>query len=208
MNAQSTGQRGRRSKRLAATVLGVTVLTGGGILAATGGSAAGGGWDAKAVLRDVNGDRVGKVKFEGGRHGTVVKVTLHDVTVGLDQFHGIHLHANDSGAPCDPAATPGPFTNVGGHWNPTGALHGGHAGDLPSIQILADGSGKARSVTGRFDPADIDGRAVILHAGPDNFANIPSRYVTGEPQVAGPDTATNGAGDAGGRIACGIIEID
>jgi Cu-Zn family superoxide dismutase len=177
-------------------------------VAVSNGSAAGGGWDASAVLRDVDGHRIGKVKFDGDRHGTVVKVTLQDVTVGLDQFHGLHLHANDTGGSCDPAATAGPFTDVGGHWNPTGAVHGAHAGDLPSIQVLADGSGRARSVTGRFDPADIDGRAVILHAGPDNFANIPNRYVTGEPPVAGPDAATNGAGDAGGRIACGIVDID
>ena len=91
--------------------------------------------------------------------------------------------------------------NVGGHWNPTGAVHGGHSGDLPSIQVLADGTGEARSVTGRFDPSEIDGRAVILHAGPDNFANIPSRY-----GVA--DDVTNRTGDAGDRIACGIVDLD
>lgn len=208
MNTQTTTQPVRRSRRLVATALGATLLTGAGLVAVNGGSAAGTGWDAKAVLRDVDGTRVGKVKFEGNRDGTVVKVTLHDVTVGLDQYHGLHLHANDASGPCDAAAAAGPFTNVGGHWNPTGAVHGGHAGDLPSIQVLDDGSGRARTLTGRFDPADIDGRAVILHAGPDNFANIPTRYVTGEPPVAGPDAATNGAGDAGGRIACGIVEVD
>ena len=42
--------------------------------------------------------------------------------------------------------------------------------------MSADGTATARSVTGRLDPAKLDGRAVILHAGPDNFANIPTRY--------------------------------
>ncbi len=49
---------------------------------------------------------------------------------------------------------------------------------------------------------------MILHAGPDNFGNIPSRYVSGQPPVAGADAATKGTGDAGGRIACGIVELD
>ena len=86
--------------------------------------------------------------------------------------------------------------------------HGGHSGDLPSIQVLADGTGEARSVTGRFDPSQIEGRAVILHAGADNFANIPSRYVTAAAPGGGADATTNGTGDAGGRIACGIVELD
>ena len=168
------------------------------------------------MLRDVAGNKVGKVKFEGDGNGTVVKATLNGVTVGLDGYHGFHLHANDAMEPCNaappspppPAPPAGPFTNVGGHWNPTGAVHGSHSGDLPSIQVLVDGTGSARSVTGRFEPSDIEGRAVILHAGPDNFGNIPTRYVTGTPPVAGPDAATNAAGDAGGRIACGIVELD
>jgi Cu-Zn family superoxide dismutase len=177
-------------------------------LAVTSGSASGHGWDAVAVLRDAGGAKVGKVKFDGNRRGTVVKVQLHGVTIGPDTYHGMHLHANDTGGPCDPKAAAGPFTNVGGHWNPTNVAHGSHSGDLPSVLVLANGTGTARSVTGRFDPAEIEGRAVILHAGPDNFANIPTRYATGEPPVAGPDAATNAAGDAGGRIACGVIELD
>ncbi|MET0909989.1 MAG: superoxide dismutase family protein [Ilumatobacteraceae bacterium] len=182
-------------------------LAGAVAIATAGGSASGGGWEGVAVLRDVAGNKVGKVKFEGDHDGTVVKVNVEGVTVGLDGYHGLHLHANDTAGPCDPAAPAGPFTNVGGHWNPTMLDHGSHAGDLPSLQVLLDGSGSARSVTGRFDPGDIGGRAVILHAGPDNFANVPVRYVTGEPPVPGPDAATKGTGDSGGRIACGIIEL-
>jgi Cu-Zn family superoxide dismutase len=158
-----------------------------------------------AVLRDADGHKVGKVKFDGDKRGTVVKASLKNIGVGLDGYHGFHLHANDNGGRCDAAVG---FTNVGGHWNPTGAVHGSHAGDLPTIQVLDDGTGYARSVTGRFDPGEIEGRAVILHAGPDNYANIPDRYVTGDPPVAGADAATKGAGDAGGRIACGIVELD
>ena len=80
------------------------------------------------------------------------------------------------------------------------------AGDLPSVLVSAGGSATARSVTDRLDPARLDGRAVILHAGPDNFANIPMRYsVNGVP---GPDSDTTSKGDAGDRLACGVITVD
>jgi superoxide dismutase, Cu-Zn family len=213
MRNESAGSRRPEAKRarvhgVAGVTLAVAALASAVAIGSASGTASSSGWEAVAVLRDTAGNRVGKVKFEGDKRGTVVKANLHGVTVGLDGYHGFHLHANDTGGPCDPLATAGPFTNVGGHWNPTLLDHGSHAGDLPSIQVLLDGTGEARSVTGRFDPADIGGRAVILHAGPDNFGNVPSRYATGEPPVAGPDAATKGTGDAGGRIACGIIELD
>jgi Cu-Zn family superoxide dismutase len=197
----------RRSTKPVAAILAAASLAGAVAVATASGSASGGGWQATAVLRDVAGSKVGKVKFEGDEHSTEVKVTLNGITVGLDGYHGFHLHANDAAGPCDPAAAAGPFTNVGGHWNPTAGDHGSHAGDLPSIQVLSDGTGSARSVTGRFSPADIAGRAVILHAGPDNFGNIPTRYTSGQPPVAGPDASTKATGDAGGRIACGIVEL-
>ena len=166
-------------------------------------SAAGHGWSGRAVLRDVEGDKVGTVRFDGDEHGTTVKVSLRGITTGRDIFHGIHVHANDPSVPCDPA---GSFTNVGGHWNLSGGVHGAHTGDLPSILVQEDGTANARSVSGRIDPTLIAGRAVILHAGPDNFANIPPRYSAGG--VPGPDPDTLATGDSGGRIACGVITLD
>ena len=50
------------------------------------------------------------------------------------------------------------------------------------------------------DLFDADGSAVIVHAGPDNYANIPTRY-TGPV----PDATTLATGDAGGRVACGVV---
>jgi Cu-Zn family superoxide dismutase len=159
-------------------------------------------------MRDVAGNKVGTVRFEGDEQGTNVKVTLRGITTGTNAFHGIHLHVNDPVAPCDPLAPQGPFTNVGVHWNLTGGVHGAHTGDLPSVLVQADGTATARSVSGRIDPSLIAGRAVILHALPDNFANVPMRYSTGTPPVTGPDASTNATGDAGGRIACGVIALD
>jgi superoxide dismutase, Cu-Zn family len=194
----------RPTRRLVLASAGAALVAGLAVVVATALPASGNGWEAKAILRDANGVRVGTVNFDGDGQGTMVKVSLNGVTAGLDGFHGLHIHANDGKAPCD--AT-GAFVNVGGHWNPTAAMHGNHRGDLPSIIVQADGTGTARVVTGRFEPRELDGRAVILHAGPDNFANVPDRYSTGTPPVAGPDVATKGTGDSGGRIACGIIDV-
>jgi Cu-Zn family superoxide dismutase len=208
MNTTSTDQRPSRSRKLGWVTLGAAALVGSLSLAVVNGSASGAGWEATAVLHDVGGNKVGKIKFVGDDHGTEVKVALNDITVGTNAYHGFHLH--NGAAACDAAAAAGPFTNVGGHWNPTGAVHGDHKGDLPTVLVLADGTGSARSVTGRFEPSELAGRAVILHAGPDNYANVPAtRYQSNEqPAVpAGADTATKATGDAGGRIACGIVDL-
>ena len=183
----------------------VAVLAGAALTAASVGPAAGNGWNAKAVLRDGTGAKVGTVRFEGDEHGTTVKVDVDGLTVGLDSFHGLHVHANDGKAQCDPTTK---FTNVGTHWTTPGIAHGSHEGDLPSLLVQADGTGSARFVTARFDPGELVDRAVILHAGPDNLANVPLRYATGTPPVAGPDAATKGTGDSGDRVACGVIVLD
>ena len=192
-----------KATRIKVASAGVAMVGALAIALASAGPAAGHGWEAKAVLRDVKGARVGTVRFEGNDDGTKVKVVVHGITVGLDDFHGLHIHANEPRGTCTP-----PFTDAGGHWNPGGATHGHHAGDLPSLLVQADRTGRATTVTRRFDPDDIKGKAVILHAGPDNFANIPVRYGIGTPPVPGPDAATLATGDSGERIACGIIRLD
>jgi superoxide dismutase, Cu-Zn family len=194
----------RRAGRWATIAAGAALL-GGAAAVSSALPAEGHGWQAEATLRDVNGRRVGTVKFDGDRKGTTVKIAVRGVDVGRDAFHGFHIHANDGKAACDPTTG---FINVGGHWNPSGELHGHHSGDLPAVLIQDDGSGNARSITRRLRPGDLAGRAVILHVGPDNLANVPVRYSAGNPPVAGPDAATTATGDAGGRYACGIIVVD
>lgn len=193
----------RRTRLAAAGAAGAAALGGLALALASAGPAAGDGWEARAVLRDASGVRVGTVRFEGTDRGTTVKVVVRGITTGPDTYHGLHIHANDNHQPCIP-----PFTSVLGHWNPSGAAHGHHDGDLPSLLVQDDGTGNASSVTGRINPSQLVGKAVILHAGPDNFANIPDRYSTGTPPVAGADGTTLLTGDAGGRVACGIIQLD
>ena len=176
-----------------------SVIIGGLAYASAGGEAGGSssqeGADARAQLYNAAGVRIGTVKLEQDGDNVNMKVKVAGVAPG---FHGFHVHAAGVCA--------APFTTAGGHYNPTAGAHGAHAGDLPTLYIDADGEGEARFSTDRFaldDLFDADGSALILHAGRDNYANIPTdRY---DPD---PDTTTLNTGDAGSRYACGVVEAD
>jgi Cu-Zn family superoxide dismutase len=164
-----------------------------------------------ATLLDKDGTEAGHVVFKG--QGTKVsRVQVHldagAVAFGTSDFHGFHIHAVGSCDPTPMGTPPAVFGSAGGHWNPTGATHGAHTGDMPSVLMHANGKADAEFATDRFDVSellDANGSAVVLHAGRDNFAHIPATYSSGEPPVAGPNTATNNTGDAGGRYACGVV---
>jgi Cu-Zn family superoxide dismutase len=152
---------------------------------------------ARVLLRNAAGQPVGTVQFNQEGGAVLVRAKVHDLTPG---FHGFHVHAVGMCVP--------PFTSAGGHYNPGGMTHGGHAGDLPSLLVLADGTGELRFKTDRFTVAallDADGSAVIVHASADNFANIPTRYYSTTEGVFGPDSATLATGDSGARVACGVV---
>ena len=148
----------------------------------------------RVELRDGDGDVVGRVRLTTAGDPLVrVNVSVSGLPPG---FHGFHVHAVGV---CEP-----PFTSAGGHHNPAGASHPGHAGDLPVLYVTEGGIARAEFVTDRFTIGslfDSDGSALIIHGRPDNYANIPTdRY---DPD---PDSTTLGTGDAGPRIACGVIE--
>jgi superoxide dismutase, Cu-Zn family len=158
------------------------------------------GDEAKVQLRDANGVVVGEAKFEQQRNGVEVQVKVHGLLAG---FHGFHIHT--VGACIGPD-----FVSAGGHFNPAGVNHAHHAGDMPVLLVNADGTGEARLTTASFQVSqlfDADGSALIIHAGPDNFANIPSRYKL-DNGAAGPDATTLATGDSGARTACGVIQHD
>lgn len=146
---------------------------------------------AKADLRNAQGETVGSATLTRERDGITISVRVSKVSPGV---HGFHIHAVGK---CEP-----PFTSAGGHFNPTNQSHPNHAGDLPVLLAKADGNASLSFKTDRFKLADLfdaDGSAFIIHAGPDNYANIPARY------KPAPDKVTLGTGDAGGRAACGVI---
>ena len=116
-------------------------------------------------------------------------------------FHGIHIHGVGT---CDPEGERA-FSSAGGHMQHEGQSHGTHMGDLPSLLATEGGIAALSTMTDRLtfeDLMDEDGSAVIIHASPDNFGNIPAdRY---DPNV---DETTMNTGDAGGRFACGVITV-
>ena len=165
-----------------------------------------GGYDGsseRVVLRGVDGSRLGWVTLRQQGDRIVVTGLARSLTPG---FHGFHIHAIGL---CEANAAAGPFTTAGGHYTGGHPNHGDHAGDMPSLLVTEDGKAYTQFVTDRFTLADLrdaDGSAVMVHGGRDNFANIPLRYVTGTPPTPGPDATTLATGDAGARVACGVID--
>lgn len=162
----------------------------------------------RATLHDATGAEVGTVSFIGrGSEVSRVEVVVDAASVAnLGDFHGTHIHTVGVCDPNPSGTSNVPFGSAEGHWNPTAATHGSHSGDLPSVLIQADGRARARFETDRFDVSallDGDGSAVILHAGRDNFANIPTVYSSDG--VPGPNAATLATGDSSTRYACGVV---
>jgi Cu-Zn family superoxide dismutase len=205
--------------KIRATIAGVAAagLFGAGAVAFTAESAGAHERWAQASLRSADGTRLGSVSFAGDRDSddTAVTIWLRN-TAAVEAFHGIHIHANDTTANGDgciadatqPSSTW--FVSADGHWkkDPT-EVHGHHAGDLPSVFVNADGTAKLRFVVDKLTPREVLGRAVVLHAGPDNFGNVP--VGTGADQYTAGATAlakTQGTGNAGDRFGCGVIRRD
>ena len=158
-----------------------------------------------AVIRSADGKTVGSLRIEdSGRHKSKVTVSAKGLPAG---YHGFHFHKKGV---CDARSidpkTGSPFFSAGPHFDLASHSHPNHSGDLPDLLIAADGTGHATITTDRFrlrQLQDADGSAIIIHALPDNQANIPKRYqANGKP---GPDAESHRTGDSGGRLACGVI---
>jgi superoxide dismutase, Cu-Zn family len=180
----------------AAALLGVALTAGIGAALATGDDDRS-SHRAVAALRDATGQHVGVAVFKERHDEVSVKASVWRLEPG---FHGFHVHAVGECVP--------PFTSAAGHFNTTGAGHGDHAGDLPSLLVNRDGTGELGFTTDRFSLADLfdaDGSSLMVHANRDNFANIPSRYQSQPAGTFGPDAETLATGDAGARAACGVV---
>ena len=171
---------------------------------------------ASTVLRGADGVEVGKVRFEDNKTKTRVQVDLQAIPkdTALEAFHGFHIHANSDPAngvdcvadPAKPASTW--FVSADGHLNTASKTHGDHTGDMPSVFVNNDSTVSMRFDIDRIPISDLTNRVVILHAKPDNFGNVPvgtapDQYVAGADALA----KTQGTGNAGDRIACGVITV-
>lgn len=145
---------------------------------------------AKATLKDAKGNNVGSARLTQTPAGVLISLSVKGLPPGQ---HAFHIHGTGK---CEP-----PFKSAGGHFNPEGGKHGlmapggPHAGDMPNLHIPAGGAievevlntavtlekGEDGSLLGG------DGTALIVHAGKDDYKTDPT-------------------GEAGGRIACGVVE--
>lgn len=142
---------------------------------------------ASAFMTPISGSTAkGTVHFQEMRDGSVeVKIDLTGVPPGV---HGFHVH--DKGDCSDNGNA------AGGHFNPMSMPHAApdaashHAGDFGNVTAAENGevhtTFTTRWITVRAASTSVVGRAVILHANPDDLATQPT-------------------GNAGGRIACGMI---
>ncbi|WP_280304144.1 superoxide dismutase[Cu-Zn] [Nocardia neocaledoniensis] len=146
----------------------------------------------KAELKNGSGGGVGTatIASEGGH--LVITVEAHGLTPG---FHGLHFHQNGT---CE-----GDFASAGGHLQVGAANAHPASGDLSSLQVGADGTAKLVTTTDSVTLDQVKGKALIVHSGADNFGNIPPRY--SREGGTGPDEATLSTGDAGSRVACGVV---
>ncbi|MCV7345146.1 superoxide dismutase[Cu-Zn] [Mycolicibacterium rhodesiae] len=165
-----------------------------------------------AQIKAPDGTQVAAATFEFQDGFATVTVQTTGTGKLAPGFHGLHLH---SFAKCEPnsvaptGGAPGDFLSAGGHFQAGG--HSGHpaSGDLASLQVREDGSAMLVTTTNAFTKQDLlggNGTAIIIHADADNFANIPpERYQQIQGGAPGPDEATMATGDAGKRVACGVV---
>jgi Cu-Zn family superoxide dismutase len=146
---------------------------------------------ATAQLLPTKGSKtIGEVTFEQVGSNVHVVANLKGLPPG--STHGFHIHEVGDCSSGDGMSTKG-------HFNPLGKTHGSHtsaqrhAGDLPSLTAGKDGRAKLDVmldvITVEPGPTSVVGRGLIVHADPDDFKTQPT-------------------GNAGARIACGVIKAD
>jgi Cu-Zn family superoxide dismutase len=158
---------------------------------ATGALAAGVGAQGMAhvEMKDATGASVGMAMLTATKDGGVsIAINFKGLPPGE---HALHFHQT---AKCEP-----PFTSAGGHFNPGMKKHGmenpegPHAGDMANFTVAADGTAKATIVNTR----------VTLGAGDNSvYANGGTALMI---HAKGDDMKTDPSGNAGDRIACGLV---
>ena len=145
---------------------------------------------ASAGMVPTKGNKViGEVNFE--QMGGKVRVTTQLIRLPANREFGFHIHEVGDCSSGDGMSAKGHFNPYGKPHGPQGGEH--HAGDMPNLK--SDAKGKAKltadldTVTLSPGPASIIGRAVIVHADPDDYKTQPT-------------------GNAGARIACGVIKAN
>ncbi|TSB48254.1 superoxide dismutase family protein [Alkalicoccobacillus porphyridii] len=158
--------------------------------------------EARAELMDDEGNSVGLVSFLRAPDGNLhVEASVNGLGPG---FHGFHIHEAPA---CDHEHDEGAFTSAEGHYDQDGNSHGDHAGDMPALFVNEDGTAQMTFSFDRVTTEElIDETTVMVHADPDNYGHIPDRYQSDDQEEPGPDEESLSTGDAGDRVACGVVE--
>ena len=162
-------------------------------------------------LKAPDGTQVATAKFEFNNGYATVTIVTTANGVLAPGFHGVHIHKVGKCEPNSVAPTggaPGDFLSAGGHFQAPGHAAEPASGDLTSLQVRDDGSATLVTTTNAFTMDDLlsgQKTAIIIHAGADNFANIPADRYNQTNGAPGPDQMTMSTGDAGKRVACGVI---
>ena len=137
------------------------------------------------------GAGIGSLKVKDGKGGVIVTPKLSGLTPGP---HGFHVHENPSCQPKEQDGKMVPGLAAGGHYDPgkaakhEGPWGYGHLGDMPALSVNGDGTATDPLTAPNLKVADLKGRAIIIHAGADNYSDQPKPL-----------------GGGGGRVACGIV---
>lgn len=120
----------------------------------------------------------GTVKFYPTGSNVLVVADICGLPHSATDIFALHIH---DGTDCEGED----FSQTGSHYNPTRQSHPKHAGDLPPL-FSCNGRAFLAVLTGRFGLSEVIGKTVVIHSRPDDFTTQP-------------------AGNAGDKIACGVI---
>lgn len=137
------------------------------------------------------GEKIGTISFEDSKAGLKIEPYLKGLTPGA---HGFHIHEKPS---CEGGEKESKWVSgmaAGGHLDPHHTEHhlgpkgNGHLGDLPVLMVNQKGEAKTSVVAERLKLDDVANHSIMIHAGGDNYTDVPPM------------------GGGGERIACGVIE--
>lgn len=161
-------------------------------------------------LKTADGTPVANATLDFANGFATITVETVATNILKPGFHGLHIHSVgkcEANSVAPTGGSPGDFNSAGGHFQAPGHTGNPQSGDLTSLEVRSDGSAKLVTTSDSFTAAELlagEKTALIIHDGSDNFANIPTRY-TQQSGAPGADQETLATGDAGKRVACGVI---
>jgi superoxide dismutase, Cu-Zn family len=162
-------------------------------------------------LKAPDGTQIATAKFDFNNGYATITIATTGVGQLAPGFHGVHIHKVgkcEANSVAPTGGAPGDFLSAGGHLQVPGHAAEPASGDLTSLEVRKDGSAMLVTTTDAFTLDDLltgEKTAIIIHAGADNFGNIPPDRYTQKNGTPGPDATTMSTGDAGKRVACGVI---